>query len=362
MAKNFPCPGCGADLSWSPGDGNLTCEYCGHYHEDTSLAITFTPTKKFIAQVDSYKRDTTPWGTETKEMSCGSCGAGFDIEPHHETSACPFCGSQAINPHKGDSWAMIPPDAVAPFGVTRDDAIRQFREWLAGLWFRPNALKSMASLGKIEGSYIPVWAYDLKTDSKWEAERGHYYYEEEEYEDAEGNTKTRRVRQTRWEDAKGRHSGTWRDVMVNASKAIDQKLFEGLLPYNMNKLAPYGVQYLQGFVAERYQVGLDDAYEVCKEKVEDWVESACGRAVGGDTHRGLEVEVRYLDPKFALMLAPVWIAAYEYQGQSYRYIVNGQTGKAHGTSPVSWAKIIGLIVFIVAIIGAIVALANSGGG
>ncbi|MCB9742336.1 MAG: TFIIB-type zinc ribbon-containing protein [Alphaproteobacteria bacterium] len=360
MAKNFPCPGCGADLEWSPGAGNLTCPYCGHFHEDTSVIPDFTPQKKFIAQVDSYKRESTPWGTETKQMDCGSCGANFDVEPTVENSACPFCGSAAINPHKGSSWAMIPADGVAPFSVSKEDAARSFREWLGGLWFRPSALKTMAQLGSLQGSYIPVWTFDVKTDAKWEAERGTYYYEEEEVEDDQGNTTTKRVRKTSWEDASGRHTGKWQDVMVNASKAIDQELLEGLLPYNMNKMRPYDVSYLQGFVGERYQVPLEEGYEGAQKIVEDWVEKKCAEQVGGDTHRNLDVETRFLDPKFALVLAPVWIAAYQYNGESYRYVVNGQTGKAHGTSPLSWPKIIGLILAIVAVIAGIVIAAQSG--
>lgn len=361
MPANFKCPGCGAELSWSPGHGDLTCDYCGHFHKDESLATGFEPPLHFIAERGSWERQGDVWGTETKEIACGTCGASFNMEPHIEASDCPFCGSNHVNPHKGDSHAMVPVDAVAPFGVEKNDAIRQFREWLDGGWFKPGALKKAASLGNLDGIYIPVWSFDAKTESKWEAERGHHYHEEEEYEDDEGNTQTRRVRKTRWEDAKGRHTGSWRNVMVNGSKGIEQELFEGLLPFDMGKLAPYNTQFLRGFVAERYQIGLDDGYDTAQKIIEKWVEKACEKAVGGDTNRNLEVDVRYRDPKFKLLLAPVWIAAYEFQGKSYRYIVNGQTGKAHGTSPTSWAKVAGLVFVIVAIIATIAYFASRGG-
>ena len=39
------------------------------------------------------------------------------------------------------------------------------------------------------------------------------------------------------------------------------------------------------------------------------------------------------------LLLPIWIAAYEYLGKSYRYVVNGATGQATGTAPWSWIKI-----------------------
>ena len=36
---------------------------------------------------------------------------------------------------------------------------------------------------------------------------------------------------------------------------------------------------------------------------------------------------------------PIWIAAYEYRGRAYRFLVNGQTGEVQGEAPLSWWKI-----------------------
>ena len=49
------------------------------------------------------------------------------------------------------------------------------------------------------------------------------------------------------------------------------------------------------------------------------------------------------------MLLPVWVAAYRYRGRTFRFVVNGQTGQAHGERPWSLAKI------VLAVAGAIVA-------
>ena len=35
----------------------------------------------------------------------------------------------------------------------------------------------------------------------------------------------------------------------------------------------------------------------------------------------------------------VWLAAYQYRGQTYRFVVNGQTGKVQGERPYSAIKI-----------------------
>jgi len=52
-------------------------------------------------------------------------------------------------------------------------------------------------------------------------------------------------------------------------------------------------------------------------------------------------------------LLPIWIAAYDYAGTPYRFIVNGVTGKASGKAPWSWVKITLAVLAVVAIVVAI---------
>jgi hypothetical protein len=52
---------------------------------------------------------------------------------------------------------------------------------------------------------------------------------------------------------------------------------------------------------------------------------------------------------FKHVLLPVWLAAYKYRGKTYRFVVNGQTGRVQGERPYSAFKItvaviIGLII------------------
>jgi hypothetical protein len=50
------------------------------------------------------------------------------------------------------------------------------------------------------------------------------------------------------------------------------------------------------------------------------------------------------------VLLPVWIMAYEYGGRPYRFLVNGQTGQADGTAPVSPWKIAALVLLAAALV------------
>ena len=67
---------------------------------------------------------------------------------------------------------------------------------------------------------------------------------------------------------------------------------------------------------------------------------ASAAAVPGDTHRNLQVQTEFSEVGYKGALLPVWIAAYQYGGKTYRFLVNGATGKVAGKAPVSWPKIL----------------------
>jgi hypothetical protein len=61
----------------------------------------------------------------------------------------------------------------------------------------------------------------------------------------------------------------------------------------------------------------------------------------------LKVNAKLEGLSSATILLPVWIMAYRYQNQVYRFLVNGQTGRATGQAPVSWKKVFAAIAVVV---------------
>jgi len=53
------------------------------------------------------------------------------------------------------------------------------------------------------------------------------------------------------------------------------------------------------------------------------------------------------------VLLPVWLAAYKYRGKSYRFVVNGQSGRVQGERPYSAWKIAAAVVLGLIIAGGI---------
>jgi hypothetical protein len=61
--------------------------------------------------------------------------------------------------------------------------------------------------------------------------------------------------------------------------------------------------------------------------------------IGGDRQRIHQIDTDLSALTFKHVLLPVWLAAYRYRGKSYRFVVNGRTGRVQGERPWSALKI-----------------------
>jgi DNA-directed RNA polymerase subunit RPC12/RpoP len=343
--RKFPCENCGADLRWAPGVTALQCEYCG-FKKVVAQAADGVHEKSVDVALRA-PRD-LGWGAERKVIACKRCGAHTTLDPHVSASACAFCGTTAVVEAPPNA-AVVRPEGLLPFRVTRETAMQSFRTWLNSLWLRPNDLKSASRIDKMQGAYIPFWTFDAATDSWWTAEAGYYYYVNVQVQ-VNGRTETRREQRTRWEPASGFLQLFFDDVPVPASRGVDQSLTRKLEPFPTADLAQYEPSYLSGFLAEENAVDLPEALETAKERMRDEIRAACSREVPGDTQRNLSVNTQFDALAYKNALLPIWISAYDYHGTPYRFLVNGVTGKCTGTAPWSWIKVTLLLLTIATIV------------
>jgi len=321
--RKFPCPQCGADIVWNPGTSKLVCEYCG-YQRAVELAADPAVRERPLEEELARPRD-LGWGRQRKSVKCSKCGAVTTFEPGVAAAACAFCGTPAVveAPARDD---LVRPAGVIPFKLALRDAQNRFRAWLASLWFRPNDLKKRAELDALRGVYVPYWFFDAATLSHWSAEAGY----------RQGSGKNARVV---WRHESGTLEHFFDDLPVPGSLGLDLHTSEALEPFPSDGLLPYDPSYLAGFAAEEYGRPLETAWQLARSRMEETLRAACRAEVGGDVVRNLQVETTWSALATKNGLLPVWIAAYRYRGQSYRYAVNGATGRATGNAPWSWWKI-----------------------
>ena len=141
------------------------------------------------------------------------------------------------------------------------------------------------------------------------------------------------------------------DWQVSASTGLSQDLFEGLMPFDTGALVPYDSRYLAGFIAERYQIDLATSWGIGESGMDARIHSAVVSDIPGDTYRNLRSSTKKWDKTFKHCLVPVWLSAYRYKEKTFHYVVNGVTGKMHGTAPYSVLKIVGAVLLGAAVLG-----------
>ncbi|MEM8850166.1 MAG: primosomal protein N' (replication factor Y) - superfamily II helicase, partial [Pseudomonadota bacterium] len=114
---------------------------------------------------------------------------------------------------------------------------------------------------------------------------------------------------------------------------------DALEPWDMSGLAPYAPQYIAGFRAEAYRVSLEDGLKEARARMDRVIQRDVRMDIGGDQQRINSMQTKLSEVTFKHVLLPVWVAAYKYRGQSYRFVVNGQTGRVQGERPYSAIKI-----------------------
>ena len=256
----------------------------------------------------------------------------------------------------------IKPQAVIPFALTEPEARKAMIAWMGRLWFAPGTLLEYARKGRaMNGVYIPFWTFDAATASRYSGQRGEYYYETRTVTvRVNGRTEQRQeqVRHTRWYPASGRVSRDFDDVLLMASQSLPPRLGNELTPWDLGKLVPYSPEYLAGFQAEGYTIPLVDGHAEARDRMADVIRSDVRRAIGGDEQRISDIDTGWTDETFKHILLPVWMAAYKYNGKSYRFVVNGQTGEVQGERPWSIWKIAFAVILVLALATGAVYLAD----
>lgn len=339
----WPCEQCGAQLRYAPGQTRLVCDHCGHVQDipaEVPRARTRALQELDLARGlrdDLSDRDMV----ETRTTSCPNCGAQVEITGATHATECPFCATPVVL-DTGTS-RHIKPQALIPFALTEVQARKAMTGWLGSLWFAPNTLLEYARKGRaMNGVYVPFWTFDADTDSRYSGERGEYYYETRTVRvrvNGKMETRQERERHTRWHSVSGRVARDFDDVLVMASHSLPPRLGNELTPWDLGALVPYAPDFLAGFQAEGYTVPLAEGHAEGRGKMEEVIRSDVRRDIGGDEQRIHDIDTAWTEETFKHILLPVWMAAYKYNGKSYRFLVNGQTGEVQGERPWSIWKI-----------------------
>jgi hypothetical protein len=269
------------------------------------------------------------------------------------TARCAFCGAPHVAAGE-TSPGRHAPEFVLPFTVSRAEAEAAFRAWMRKEgWFRPGDLAIAGVLSHMRGVYIPFWSFTMRSESAWSARIGEHWYETitETYTAMVNGkpvvkTRTRQVQRTEWYPLSGKFHQFHAHCLVPASRGLDRAAAERIQPFPVAEASRYAPHFLSGWLCEEYSLAKEEAAGIAEGEVRTRERRDIAAFLPGDCHDGLSAATEVHDPSEDLVLLPVWILAYSYRGKSYRYLLNGATGKAHGDKPLSAARIAALIIAV----------------
>ncbi|MBR5519665.1 MAG: hypothetical protein IKU55_03000 [Clostridia bacterium] len=333
------CPRCGGTMEFHPAEGKLFCPYCDHVIDITADKEVSEQAFYAAKHVGNFT-----WGEQQKQVICRSCGGQAVYDALQTSGTCPFCGSNQVMPEAVDT--SLPPSGICPFGITQQQAGENFHNWIKGRIFTPSKAKKSARADSFSGFYVPYWTFDTLTDSAYTARYG----KNRVYKDSKGNRQVR----TDWYSTSGDLQLMIDDEITHGTTRHDLTIFSRIEPYDTKACVPYSPEYLAGYVSERYSVGLHDAWENTKPKVDRRIENAIERQIRNYYHadhvRITSRNTMYNDLTYKYLLVPLWQSSFEYKGKTFQFMVNGQTGQVGGKAPVS-----ALRVAIACVLGAILA-------
>lgn len=263
--------------------------------------------------------------------TCPSCGAEVVAEETTAATFCYYCHNPVVL--AGKLEGAYRPDRILPFAIDRDKALEIFGQWISRKKYVPKAFYSQKQIEKMTGVYFPYWLFDCQVEGKLEAE---------------GTRRktwvTGSTRFTRTEKYNISRDGTMNidHVSRNALSKANRELADGVMPFEMNKLQPFHMGYLSGFMAEKRDMERQQFVQEVETEVCQFAGESLNAALAGyDTVQLRSREAHIVDGKWQYALMPVWTMTYrdEKTGKVYYFACNGQTGKVCGRLPVDFGRL-----------------------
>jgi hypothetical protein len=256
----------------------------------------------------------------THNFECAGCGASMSYDASAQTLRCPFCGSEKLTAQRDTK--VLAAQKVVPFAIEQPEALAILHKWMGSSFWRPSDLVQRAIVEKLTPVYVPYWVFSAKTFTYWTAD----------------SSQTPAGARASWFPLSGQHHGEYRGVLIGASGALTPAETGAICPFDLGAgVAPQKID-LDNAVVEQFRVQRKYARPLAQQGLENLESQACCQYVPGRC-RNMHANVRVEDLAAEPVLLPVWIMAYRYRDQVYRFVANGQTGHCAGTAPRSWQKI-----------------------
>lgn len=250
-----------------------------------------------------------------KTFRCARCSVELVFDPDLQPAGCDFCGNKSLALLEAPP-AEPAPQFVIPFTIDAEGARRRFLDWIgSGLWYPREILRQFHE-AEFVGVYLPTYQFTcrVRTEVDTQAEEG------PSTPGTHGDTGP--AARPAWLSQEGSHAGYYNE-RISASRGLTRDEVQRLLPYNYRSMRPFVGDTIAGMKRERAGHDEEHCWEVALKNIGQ-MEKAAMRAAGGGRKK---LTLDCLEKKTYLILVPVWVLGYTWQGRYYRALMNGQSGR-----------------------------------
>jgi uncharacterized CHY-type Zn-finger protein len=300
------------------------CETCGALVDVEDLFCANCGTEVPDHRVKPSRR----LAIEAKNFQCRGCGASMNYDAKAQTLKCPFCGSLDLAEDK--SQGILAPECVIPFAIDRADAEHRLRAWLGSSFWHPNDLRSSAQLTELRAVFVPFWIFSTHVQTYWTAD----------------TSQVPLGARASWYPLAGFREESYDGIWIPASTGIPAVELNVVGPFDASTAIPPEKQDLADITVEQFTVSRRYARPMAQTFLERSEARSVSQSAPG-SQRNIHVNVLMAGDTSRAALAPVYVMAYRYRERVYRFVINGQTGRATGTAPIAPSKIAGAVAVVV---------------
>ncbi len=369
QVTNYKCPSCTGPLHFQGKAGRLECEYCGNTYEVAEIEALYaaaeeeaargnkdvdkdsekkdihTQTKADAAGDDWYTEDFENWGLNEgmKAYSCPSCGAELICDESTAATCCPYCGNPTVVP--GQFTGGLKPDYIIPFKLDQKEAETALQNHYKGKRLLPSGFAAGNRIREIKGVYVPFWLFDgrAEADTSFKASNSKTY-KSGDYE----------ITETEHYNVRRAGIVEFEKIPVDASSKMPDEHMDAIEPFDYSELKDFSTAYLLGYLADKYDVSLEDSSERADERARTTAVDTMRSDVKGYQNCTLkDSRVDLKRGKVHYGLLPVYMLGTRWEGSEYLFAMNGQTGKLIGDLPYDKGKYWKYFALVTALVTAV---------
>lgn len=251
---------------------------------------------------------------------CENCGGIVVYDADTEGVRCVFCGDVSLEAVELEDRPQ--PSQAVPFEVSAEDAQGLFRTWTRSSFWAPRALRNQSA--DIQRVWVPAWRVRADVHATWTG-----------------------LVDARTKSGKKPKSGVdvrQREAWIPASTGLSQAELSDIAPFREGGAIAWDPDAADA----PYEVGGSSARTAVHEARQRFRESVRRDLIRRERLRDCRTSVLLDEVQSVPLMLPIYVGCVRFRDQPWRFVINGQTGRVTGRTPLDRTKVAVAAALVVA--------------